>query len=200
MITHSTSPESKVAVEGLLQSDLYAASQLRDIEAAKSSYAAQGFISHKVVNMEDIDTDQQVPEFIISDRWFVWKSDNSGEITDLSSESLVEFDQYQKLFSQYSIDADQILPVTNYLNINPSLLEPLLNLFPHLEEYFGEECIPSLIIFLDPEEAYNKLFLEITLDASATDAFNMKQRFLKDCFSVYPLNVKSHLSLDLRLT
>lgn len=120
---------------------------------------------------------------------------------DTNRDDAVRFDStlFSKLYTLYSIGRDQLHLITEYIQAYPSLLQPLLEIHPKLEKFFGKNCRSSLMIYNDPEEAFKKLFLEISLKTSPEDAFNRKRRFMREYFSGYSLSVKSKLSIDIRL-
>lgn len=106
---------------------------------------------------------------------------------------------FKMLGELYRITPDQEKPVRQYVDAHSFLLNALLEIYTHLQQYFGPDCEYSLTVFVDPEEDFERLFIEITLNVSAPEAFKLRRQFYRGCFSRYPLSVKSHLSTDIRL-
>ena len=116
-------------------------------------------------------------------------------------EELVRYDRalFQKLYELYRIEPDQEKPVRQYIDTHSVLLNALIEIYPCLQQYFGQGRDFSLTVFVDPEEDFERLFIEITLNVSAPKAFKLRRQFYRGCFSRYPFSVKSHLSTDIRL-
>jgi len=116
-------------------------------------------------------------------------------------EELVRYDRalFQKLYELYRIEPDQEKPVRQYIDTHSVLLNALIEIYPCLQQYFGRGRDFSLTVFVDPEEDFERLFIEITLNVSAPEAFKLRRQFYRGCFSRYPFSVKSHLSTDIRL-
>ena len=116
-------------------------------------------------------------------------------------EDSVRYDDrfFKKIYELYKTEPDQEQPIRQYIDTHPVLLNALIKIHPELHRYFGNECVLALTIFVDPEEAFERLFIEIMLKAAALMAFNLRREFYKQCFSEYSLSVKSNISIDIRL-
>lgn len=116
-------------------------------------------------------------------------------------EEFVRYDRglFKKLYELYRIEPDQEEPVRQYIGARPILLIALIEIHPKLRRYFGDDCVSALTVFVDPEEAFERLFIEVILRISAREAFDRSREFYKQCFSKYPVSVKSHISIDIRL-
>lgn len=113
----------------------------------------------------------------------------------------VRYDEgfFKKLYELYKTEPNQEKPIRQYIDTHSVLLNALIEIHPKLRRYFGDECVSALTVFVDPEEAFERLFIEVILRISAREAFDRRREFYKQCFSKYPVSVKSHVSIDIRL-
>ncbi len=200
MNTHTTRSHFDMMLASMFRPANDIQHQLRAVEAKIKLYHSGP--PFQVSSLIRLQTDHQVA-MISLDPWLDTGLRTSIPPPDNNTnrDDAVRFDSnlFSKLYTLYSMGRDQLHRITEYIQAYPSLLQPLLEIHPQLEKFFGDNCRSSLMIYIDPEEAFKKLFLEISLRTSPEDAFNKKRRFMRECFSGYSLSVKSKLSVDIRL-
>ncbi len=128
----------------------------------------------------------------------------SNQLADLSTIFRVFLDtntsiDIDKIRKDYVFLESREMSIETYLSVNSEIRQALIDTRSMLTQYFGEECNPSLLVYVDPEEAFERLFIRVTLHLSPKEAFDARRQFFMEWFSHYPLDVKSHLNIDIRL-